>query len=224
MEKKDNLKQQGVHVSDVQRISVRRDGEQKLTNTYILTFSSPVLSTSIKTGFQIVKVDVYVPNPLRYFKCQRNCHHIKKCPDQETFSKFAHQRPYHDSSTCSNPPHCNSCQSPHSTFSKECPAWMEEKPISSIKYNNNVCFPKSGKLFERRKKTFSSPSYVDVVAGLLSENSYGKYDNSVFGCIFTSRKLIEKHKKDTFCGMKISSENCKRYTKSLFAVRLFLNM
>ena len=103
-----NLKQQGV--TDVRRISVRRDGEQKLTNTYILTFSSPVLPISIKIGFQIVKVDVYVPNPLRCFRCQRYGHHISKCPNEETCSKCAHQGPDHDSSTCSNPLHCINCK------------------------------------------------------------------------------------------------------------------
>ena len=55
---KDNLKQQGV--LDVKRISVRRNEEEKLTNTYILTFSSVVLPSSKKVGFQIVNVDVYV--------------------------------------------------------------------------------------------------------------------------------------------------------------------
>ena len=150
---KDNLKQQGV--TDVKRISVRRDGEQNLTNICISTLSSPVLPTSIKIGFQIVKVNVYVPNPLRCFNCQRYGHHISKYPNEETCFKCAHQGPDHDCSTCSNPLHCISCNAAHSTFSRECPAWREEKKVLSIEYINNVSFPDARKLFVKRKKTWS---------------------------------------------------------------------
>ena len=180
---KDSLKQQGV--TDVRRISVRRDGEQKLTNTYILTFSSPVLPISIKIGFQIVKVDVYVPNPLRCFRCQRYGHHISKFPNEETCSKCAHQGPDHDSSTCSNPLHCINCKAAHSTFSRECPAWREEKEVLSIKYNNNVSFPDARKLFEQRKKTSSGPSYAGVVG-----SSSEKDDCST--CKILAKILLQK--------------------------------
>ena len=101
---------------------------------------------------------MYVPNPLRCFRCQRYGHHISKCPNEETCSKCAHQGPDHDSSTCSNPLHRINCKSANSTFSRECPAWREEKEVLSIKYNNNVSFPDARKLFEQRKKT----SYAGV--------------------------------------------------------------
>ena len=52
-------------VMDVRRITVRRDGVIKLTNTYVHTFNSPNLPTVVKIGFMQVKVDVYIPNPLR---------------------------------------------------------------------------------------------------------------------------------------------------------------
>ena len=56
---KEGMVEQGV--TDVRRISVRRDGVTKLTNTYVLTFNLP---TVVKIGFMQVKVDVYIPNPL----------------------------------------------------------------------------------------------------------------------------------------------------------------
>ena len=51
----------------------------------------------------------------------------------------------------------------YSTFSRECPAWREQKEVLSIKYNNNVSFPDARKLLEQHKKTSSGPSYADVV-------------------------------------------------------------
>ena len=150
-----------------------------------MTFSSPVLPISIKIGFPIVKVDVYVANPLRCFKCQRYGHHISKCPNKETCSKCAHQGPDHDSSTCSNPLHCINCKAAHSTFSRECPAWKEEKEVLSIKFNNNVSFPDARKLFEQRKKTSSGPSYAGVVG-----SSSGKGDCNT--CKILAKILLQK--------------------------------
>ena len=53
-------------VTDVRRISVFRDGSKKPTNTFVFTFNSPVLP--FKIGFMQVKVDVYIPNPLRCYQ------------------------------------------------------------------------------------------------------------------------------------------------------------
>ena len=62
-------------VTDVRRINVHRDGGLKPTNTFVFTFDSPVLPANVKIGFIQAKVDVYIPNPLRSYKCQVFCHH-----------------------------------------------------------------------------------------------------------------------------------------------------
>ena len=41
-------------VTDVHRITVRRDGIIKPTNTFVLTFNSPTLRTVVKVGFGAV--------------------------------------------------------------------------------------------------------------------------------------------------------------------------
>ena len=74
----DGLKSQGV--TDVKRISVRRNGETRTTNTNILTFSSLDLPHSVKIGYISAKVNLYIPNPMRCFKCQQYGHHISRCP------------------------------------------------------------------------------------------------------------------------------------------------
>ena len=52
-------------IPPIRRISVLRDGAKKPTNTFVITFNSPVLPSVVKIGFMQVKVDVYIPNPLR---------------------------------------------------------------------------------------------------------------------------------------------------------------
>ena len=45
----------------------------------VLTFNSPNFTTVAKIGFMQVKVDVYIPNPLRCYNCQVFGHHENKC-------------------------------------------------------------------------------------------------------------------------------------------------
>ena len=66
---KTNLKPKGV--KDVSRIKIKRNGKLKETNTYILTFDSPVLPDHILIDFQKIKVDPYIPNPL-YIRVDRD--------------------------------------------------------------------------------------------------------------------------------------------------------
>ena len=56
---KEGMFEQGV--TDVHRITVRRNGVTQLNNTYVLTFNSPYLPTVVKIGFMQVKVDIYIP-------------------------------------------------------------------------------------------------------------------------------------------------------------------
>ena len=70
---KEGMAEQGV--TDVRRITIRRDGVIKPTLTYVLTFNSPNLPTVVKIGFMQVTVDVYIPNPFWCYNCQVFGHH-----------------------------------------------------------------------------------------------------------------------------------------------------
>ena len=159
----DGLKSQGV--SSVTRISVKRNGELRTTNTYILTFSSAILPESVKIGYISAKVEIYIPNPLRCFKCQQYGHHISRCPRNPVCAKCGTEEENHDFETCSNPQKCANCKGPHPAFSRECPLWKEEKEILNLKYTKNLSFPEARQLIKQRRADqtkFSSASYADV--------------------------------------------------------------
>jgi len=82
-----NLRSQ--NVTDVYRIKTRRDGVLVSTNTFILTFGSPILPSSIRAGYLNVPVEQYVPNPLRCFKCQRFGHHRNACKRDVVYPQCA---------------------------------------------------------------------------------------------------------------------------------------
>ena len=144
---KEGMVEQGV--TDVRRITVRRDGVTKLTNTYVLTFNSPNLPTVVKIGFIQVKVDVYIPNPLRCYHCQVFGHHENKCGRHAVCCNCGEPEHCAPSGVCDKPAKCVNCSGNHPANSKQCPQWEKEKKILKIKCENNLSFPDARKQYEQ---------------------------------------------------------------------------
>ena len=72
------LKPQGV--IHVKRLTIRKNQETINTNTLLLTFNSVVTPKTLKIFYQIIQVELYVPNPLRCVNCQKFGHHESNCP------------------------------------------------------------------------------------------------------------------------------------------------
>ena len=146
-------------VTDVRRISVFRDGAKKPTNTFVFTFNSPVLPSVVKIGFMQVKVDVYIPNPLRCYQCQVFGHHENKCGRQAICVNCS--MPEHcPVGQCQRPAKCVNCSGEHPANSKQCPAWEKEKKILKIKCEQNISFPEARKQYEQFYDTRSYASAV----------------------------------------------------------------
>ena len=62
------LKNQGV-INDIKKITIKKENQTILTNTYILTFNSPTTQKEIKISYINEKIETYIPNPLRCYKC-----------------------------------------------------------------------------------------------------------------------------------------------------------
>ena len=155
---KEGMVEQGV--TDVRRITVRRDGETKLTNTYVLTFNTPNLPTVVKIGFMQVKVDVYIPNPLRCYHCQVFCHHENKCGRHAVCCNCGEPEHCAPSGVCDKPAKCVNCSSNHPANSKQCPQWEKEKKILKIKCENNLSFPDARKQYEQ---FYTGQTYASAV-------------------------------------------------------------
>ena len=146
-------------VTDVRRSSVFRDGAKKTTNTFVFTFNSPVLPSVVKIGFMQVKVDVYIPNPLRCYQCQVFGHHENKCGRQAICVNCS--MPEHcPVGQCQRPAKCVNCSGEHPANSKQCPAWEKEKKILKIKCEQNISFPEARRQYEQFYDTRTYASAV----------------------------------------------------------------
>ena len=93
---KEHLVDQGL--TDVRRITVMRNGPRRNTNTLVLTFGQPSHPTSVKCAYLNIKFEIFIPNPLRWYKCQRFGHQKFNCRRNATCGEEGHE-----DSSCSQP-------------------------------------------------------------------------------------------------------------------------
>ena len=131
-------------VKDVSRFILRKDGKQIATNTYFITFATSRPPRDINIGYYKVKVEPYIPNPLRCFKCQQYGHGQGTCKRETTCWRCGIEG--HEGTDCKNETHCCNCQGNHMASSKECPVWKHEKHIQVIKYEKNIGYKEAKQL------------------------------------------------------------------------------
>ena len=119
----ENLKSEGV--TDVRKIQVRRNGVVRRTNTYVLTFNTPILPKKIKAAY--LSVEVYIPNPLRCYKCQVFGHHEDHCLKKAICANCGEAKHCSDDRNCAATAKCANCNGSHPVFSRECTTWKKEK-------------------------------------------------------------------------------------------------
>ena len=139
-------------VTAVKRFKVKKGHDYIDTNTILITFNSVVPPKSLKIFFQIIPVELYVPNPLRCFNCQKFGHHEDKCPvDLGSVCEWCGMRDHdHHTNHCKNPTKCVNCGGEHLSRSNECQTWKNEKEIMRLKVTKNLTYPEARKLFEQK--------------------------------------------------------------------------
>ena len=146
-------------VTAVKRITIRKNGVVVPTSTFILTFDSPSLPKEILAAYVLIKVDPYIPNPLRCFKCQRFGHHQERCKQLPRCARCGQEG--HPDTSCTNATKCCNCDGDHPAFSRDCPHWKKEKEIQHVRVVNKMSFPDARKIVEARTAT-PGQSYAAV--------------------------------------------------------------
>ena len=130
----DALRSQGV--TDVKHITTKRNGVVTPTNTFILTFKMATLPKHVKAAYLSIPVELYIPNPLRCFNCQKFGHGKFSCKHKAVCAKCGQEG--HEDTSCQNPAHCANCSGTHTSYSKECPTWAKQREITKTKFERNI--------------------------------------------------------------------------------------
>ena len=149
----DELKM-GLSADGVDIIDVKRLGKSK---SVVITFRGKKLPSHVYYGYLRFTVKVYIPMPVRCFKCQRFGHIAAKCRSNLRCGNCGEN---HDTKECvpESSTKCCNCGENHKASSKECPFFVEAKEIVSVKTTLKISYadaikkvkgPKSSKLNQK---------------------------------------------------------------------------
>ena len=139
---KKEMKKQGV--TEVKRVTIKKEGKLIETNTYIMTFDQPKIPERIKVGYTMERVAI---------NCQKYSHHEDNCRGRQICGKCAQQDLDHHIDNCNNPYKCANCGGDHPIFARSCESWKLEKVILGIKHRNNIPFNEARKMIVGSKTT-----------------------------------------------------------------------
>lgn len=127
---------------------------KRKTPLILLTFASSIIPLEIKCGYLNVRVDKYIPPPLRCYNCNGFGHTAKVCKSKLSCTKCDEE---HERDECINLDfRCSNCKSKeHGALDKTCPVYIRERDIINIKVNENISY------FEARKR-YEQKSYASV--------------------------------------------------------------
>ena len=138
------------------------DSDFDPTDSFIITFNTPILPSDLKIGYLRVNVRLYIPNPRRCNKCQMYGHVAKFCQHDLICPKCGQEG--HEDKRCDNDKSCYHCKKSHETWSRQCPMWKLEKQIIEEKTKNNITFK------DARTRIYSSNQ--DLVSQVPKLNRY----------------------------------------------------
>jgi len=130
-------------------VSIRKGGLSVPSNTFFLTFCLPQIPEYVYAGkFLRIKVDLYIPTPLRCFNCQTFGHSKDKCSHSAVCGSCG--KGTHEGASCTAKPNCVNCGGEHGPSSRTCPKFLVEQEIQKVKTVKKISF------FDARKEVEGS--------------------------------------------------------------------
>jgi hypothetical protein len=162
LEIRTELAEQGV--TEVRRVSVKRNGVAVPTHTFFVTFAMAKLPSDMKVGYLKIPVTPFVPSPMRCYKCQKFGHTSQRCKEAEICHQCGSAK--HDDQ-CVDEVKCVNCGGGHASSSRECPTFKKEQAIQKIRAEKNIPFAEARKMVTAKEGT----SYASKAAAAVTNAS-----------------------------------------------------
>lgn len=121
------------NVIEIKRLTSRKQNRAAAptpTPAMVLTFDTPILPRKVNIGYLVLGVRLYIPSPVRCFKCMKFAHTAMNCSSQYPVCGLC-GLPRHDGE-CTTPLKCVNCSEGHSSWARECRVFINEKKIKEI--------------------------------------------------------------------------------------------
>ena len=114
-------------VIKAEQILIKKGENLVKTGTWILTFNTPTCPAHLDVYWMRIPVRVFIPKPMRCFRCQKFGHLTKHCKAKlETCVRCGAHEKHTD---CSKDLKCSNCSGPHAASDKTCPTYKATELI-----------------------------------------------------------------------------------------------
>ncbi|KAG7196401.1 hypothetical protein KM043_018810, partial [Ampulex compressa] len=199
------LKDQGVIAA--KRITTRRNGFEENTTSIVLTFDRPNIPQKVKAAMYVLPVRLYVPSPLRCFKCQKFGHTSHRCNNEPMCS--CGRKP-HEGSPCTEPFFCLNCKGNHRASSRNCPEYKEEVAIQKLMTEKKVGYIEAKREFRKNNGYNFSKSFAQITAQPKNVNNATEITAIVEAILPQVKKMLDQY----FCNITQTLQSPKVLRKT----------
>ncbi|XP_056270945.1 uncharacterized protein LOC130194087 [Pseudoliparis swirei] len=136
-ELKRNLK--GGAIVNAQRMKMTREGVKMDSESVLIEFEEKNVPNKVFLGYLSYPVRVYVPKPLRCFKCQRFGHIANNCKEKRRCARCGGDHEYGKCGTGTQPQCCN-CGGAHSVAYGGCEVMRRETEIQKVRVERRITY------------------------------------------------------------------------------------
>ena len=172
---------QGLHCPDASaskfRVSevFRFKGVAGRSKSVVLKFPGSELPEVMVYGWTRFRVSLFIPRPLRCFRCQRFGHSSQVCRSVQRCSTCGGNHSYEN---CTEDIKCVNCGGSHSAASKECPKFVELQNVMKIKTEGKMTFAEAVKCAEAQKAQKAVSEKARTQGSQISRMSQNTLSNS----------------------------------------------
>ena len=125
---------------------IKRVGDSRIPTAQVILHVEGPLPEYVRFGWNRHSVSVYVPPPMRCYKCQRFGHIASHCAARKERCRIcAGPHPYQecqikDTHRSENKAFCPNCRSPHPASYQSCPAYKQARIFKKIQINEGISY------------------------------------------------------------------------------------